>query len=233
MPVSAGERCVPEIQRPGRATAALLLIGSLALHAAAIAAFNTGPRPMPSAGIPAISVDIVLGDRSAAGLARESATEAQPTDVARAEVTDTAPEQVVPAANAAEVQPVAPNEIAAMQVPAVMPPRAGPAAPSAASGIGHGGSASDANYYGRVAAHLARHKRFPPDARRRGEHGSAEIDFSIDAGGRVMVVQIARSSGYASLDQAAEAMVWWASPFPAPPDRSPQRFTVPISYSIR
>jgi protein TonB len=114
------------------------------------------------------------------------------------------------------------------------PPRPRAQAPaSAAGGIGRGGAGADANYDGRIAAHLARHKRFPSDARRRGARGRAGIDFSIDGRGRVTIVRIARSSGHASLDRAAEAMVWRASPFPAPPDGRPRRFSVPVSYSVR
>jgi protein TonB len=234
--VTAGERSVPPLPRQKGALIVLLLSSSLVLHGGLIAAFNNSARPLASAGIPAISVEIVLGGRTAAGLAsmpsEEAATELKPTSLAPAAVTETASERSVPPA-VAEVSPALPDEIAAVQVPAVNVARAVRATPSAAGGMGYGGSVADANYFGRVAAHLSRHKRFPPDARRRGEHGSTEIDFSVDDGGRVTTVRIVRSSGFRRLDEAAVAMVWGASPFPAPPDRRMQRFTVPINYSIR
>jgi len=259
----------------------LLLLGSMAVHAGVIAAFFSPSRPLPDAGIPAITVEIVLGDNAAAGLAgspgQEGATEIKPADAPLADATTLEPEAVRPvtAAEAAaattsmEVASAAlsqefvalaphappateqrpdskrapaqledvrrePQELEAKNVTAVAKPRRQAQAPSsAAGGISRGGSAADANYHGRVAAHLARHKRFPPDARRRGAHGSAGIDFSIDGRGRVTAVRIARSSGHVSLDRAAEAMVWRASPFPAPPQGRPQRFSVPVSYSIR
>ena len=89
--------------------------------------------------------------------------------------------------------------------------------PPPASGVSRGRSSHDANYHGRVAAHLARHKQFPPDARRRGEQGSASVAFSIDLAGRVTTVSLTRSTGYPSLDREAQSMVRRASPFPPPP----------------
>ena len=257
--VNAADRPATPV-RTRNAAWALLLVGSMAAHAGIIAAFFTPPRPLSNAGIPAITVEIVLGDNAAAGLAssqgQEGATEIKPVDAPLAETRTLEPEAVRPV-DAAETAPAAaPTESAspapAQDVAAVAPPvpptaemppeqiaavtkpqRPVQEQSSAAGGISRGGSTVDANYHGRVAAHLARHKRFPVDSRRRGERGSAGIDFSIDGRGRVTAVRIARSSGHASLDRAAEAMVWRASPFPTPPDGRPQRFSVPVSYSIR
>jgi protein TonB len=277
--VNAEDRPAPPVQ--GRsATWALLLLGSMAAHAGIIAAFFTPPTPLPTAGIPAISVEIVLGDNAAAGLAsslgQEGATEVKPTDAPTAEATELEPEAVRPVAPAetpaatalpevaspalsqdvvavtpevlpateqrpdsttAQTQPehvrreleeVPPDQVAAVSKPR----RPARASSSAAGGISRGGSTTDANYHGRVAAHLARHKRFPRGARRRGERGSAAVDFQIDGLGRVTTMRIARSSGHDSLDRAAKAMVWRASPFPRPPEGRQQRFRVPVSYSI-
>jgi protein TonB len=277
--VNAEDTPAPPVQ--GRSATWALLLVSMAAHAGILAAFFTPPQPLPTAGIPAITVEIVLGDNAAAGLAssqgQDGATEVKPTDAPTAEATELEPEAVRPVAPAetpavtalpevaspalsqdvvavtphvpptteqrpdsktAQAQPehvrreleeVPPDQVAA----ASKPPQRAQTPSSAAGGISRGGSAAGANYQGRVAAHLARHKRFPPEARRRGQHGSAGIDFSIDGRGRVTAVRIARSSGHVSLDRAAEAMVWRASPFPAPPDGRPQRFSVPVSYSIR
>ena len=60
--------------------------------------------------------------------------------------------------------------------------------PPPAGGVSRGRSSHDTNYHGRVAAHLARHKQFPTDARRRGEDGSAIVAFSIDSAGRLTTV---------------------------------------------
>jgi protein TonB len=45
-------------------------------------------------------------------------------------------------------------------------------ASESSSGIGRGFSDADTNYRGRVAAHLARHKRFPEEARQRRQRGN-------------------------------------------------------------
>jgi periplasmic protein TonB len=110
--------------------------------------------------------------------------------------------------------------------------RPGPRA-SAASGIGAGRSSNDTNYRGLVSAHLARYKRFPPEAQNRGAQGSATVSFTLDGGGRVTRASLVRGTGVPALDQEAVAMVHRASPFPAPPDHRAVSFTVPVSYRMR
>jgi len=104
---------------------------------------------------------------------------------------------------------------------------------NAAGGVGLGRSQLDTNYRGLVAAHLARHKRFPPEARSRGEQGGATVSFALDGSGRVTRVALVRGTGSAILDQEATAMVRRASPFPAPPDGRSTNFTVPVSFRIQ
>ena len=84
-----------------------------------------------------------------------------------------------------------------------------------------------------MAAHLARHKRFPPEARSRGDQGTATISFALDGGGRVTRVSLVRGTGFAALDQEVQGMVHRASPFPAPPDGRGMSFTVPVSFRIQ
>jgi periplasmic protein TonB len=104
---------------------------------------------------------------------------------------------------------------------------------NAPGGVGLGRSQNDANYPGLVFAHLARYKRFPPEAHSRGDRGSATVGFTLDGGGRVTRVSLVRSSGFSSLDQEATAMVRRASPFPAPPGGRPTAFTAPVSFRIQ
>jgi protein TonB len=106
-------------------------------------------------------------------------------------------------------------------------------ASSASSGIGRGRSDASTNYRGVVAAHLARHKRYPADSRSRGEEGSTTVSFTIDGGGEVTRVSITRRTGLASLDAETVAMVRRASPFPAPPTGQAMSFTVPVSFALR
>jgi protein TonB len=107
------------------------------------------------------------------------------------------------------------------------------AATIASNSVGRGRSDDDTNYRGVIAAHLARHKQFPTDARGRGDEGNPAVTFTIDGGGRVISVRLAHSAGIASLDQEVEAMVRRASPFPAPPAGHAMTFTVPVSFQLR
>jgi periplasmic protein TonB len=101
-----------------------------------------------------------------------------------------------------------------------------------ANGVGRGRSDADTNYRGLVAAHLARYKQFPAEAKGRGEQGVATVSFRLDSGGRVSSVALVHGSGTASLDREVEAMVHRASPFPAPPSHQSMSFTVPVSFKL-
>ncbi|HWV21466.1 MAG TPA: TonB family protein, partial [Devosia sp.] len=85
-----------------------------------------------------------------------------------------------------------------------------------------------------VFRHLGQRRKFPPEARARGEKGEVVVQFSIDASGRVLSVNVARSSGFGSLDQAARDLVIASSPVPPPPEGLPRsRLTIamPIDYT--
>ncbi|WP_051631283.1 energy transducer TonB family protein [Afifella pfennigii] len=89
------------------------------------------------------------------------------------------------------------------------------------------------SYNSRVYAHLARHKRFPPGARR---NGTATVRFTLSASGNAQGLRLVAGSGDAALDEAAVAMVRRASPFPPIPaevGRSSMTFTVPINFARR
>lgn len=89
---------------------------------------------------------------------------------------------------------------------------------------------ANANWRGAVVAHLNRFKRFPGG----GTSGTAVVAFSIDAGGRVTGARLVRGSGNPTIDADAVAMVWRASPVPAPPPSVSRGgsigLTVPVRY---
>jgi len=69
----------------------------------------------------------------------------------------------------------------------------------------------------RVNQHIEVKKRYPPASIARREQGRVEVAFTIDRQGRLVRSRIARSSGFAVLDNAALELVRQAQPFPPPP----------------
>lgn len=218
-----------------------LIGGVLMMHSAVVLAFMGHTRPQASVGLESISVEIVLGAQTAAGLASApseseaaaSEPESEPTPP-EPEVMEKSPETPQPVVEAEALkrskpvekprpQKTQPKKQAAMTSPAS----------TASSGIGQGRSSVDSNYLGLVAAHLARHKRFPPEASATGSTGVATITFSIDGQGNFIFAQLAQSSGVASLDAETQEMVRRASPFPPPPSGQETSFTVPVNFSLK
>jgi periplasmic protein TonB len=95
---------------------------------------------------------------------------------------------------------------------------------TAASGVGVGRSSNDTNYRGVVWAHLARYKQTAAGS------GTAVVAFTVGGSGGVSGVRVTRSSGVASIDQEAAAMVRRASPFPPPPGGQSRSFDIPVTY---
>ena len=78
---------------------------------------------------------------------------------------------------------------------------------------------------------MTRAAKYPSKAK--GEDGEALVSFTVGAGGKVMKVALARSSGNDALDNAALAAVDRAAPFPPIPEaagRSSWSFTVPVYF---
>jgi protein TonB len=115
------------------------------------------------------------------------------------------PTPPVPAAKPVE-QP-APT---ATTAPAAAPAAAQPSSSSATA-------AAKVSWQSQLLSHLARYKRYPDEARRRGIQGTSQVRFNLDRSGKVLHVELANSSGNAALDRATLAMIRRASPVPAPP----------------
>jgi protein TonB len=87
-----------------------------------------------------------------------------------------------------------------------------------------------------IVALLERNKRYPETAQSRREQGVAQVFFSLDRKGRVIDSRVLRSSGAASLDEEALALLRRAQPFPAPPAElggDHVDLTVPIRFNLR
>ncbi len=92
------------------------------------------------------------------------------------------------------------------------------------------------NWKSQLVARLERAKRYPSEARARGEHGTAQLAFSVDRRGGVHHARIVRSSGSSLLDRETLALVARAAPLPPPPPEvkgAQIAIVVPIRYDIR
>ncbi|AYC34856.1 energy transducer TonB [Pseudomonas cavernae] len=124
------------------------------------------------------------------------------------------PQEIAPAPPAkTESQPAAP-QLAAVSAP----------------------SKAKETWQSKLLGHLARYKRYPDDARRRGFEGVTKVRFRVDGDGKVLSVGLAGSSGSASLDRATLAMIRRAQPLPKPPaellDGNSLEVVAPFVYSL-
>jgi protein TonB len=312
--VNDNERPVPAISWRESTPWTALIAAALLLHLALVIFFMRDPTPMPSLALDSISVEIVLGGQTEAGIAQapspaesapsspaesklqeqkaaeqlvETAEQTKPdlrprivtevseprpeeqkrdepkpeepkpeqSEVAAAEREPTrAPTELEPApvvaAAEASVEPAPkvqePDKPKPVEEPAASQPppkreanekpreQSKPTPPRVAasrSGVGVGSSRDIRNWAARVAAHLARNKRYPADALLRGIGGTASVAFTLDADGRVTSVRLARSSGNASLDRESQDLVRRASPFPPPP-QGRASITVPVNFNV-
>ena len=116
------------------------------------------------------------------------------------------------------------------QPPAAKPmPPASRAAPQTASGEGR-----DA-FFARLLARLNRYKQYPHAARQARIQGVVQLHFVMDAQGKVLSFEIARSSGRPVLDAEALALIQRAQPLPLLPADFPTPTLdaiVPIEFSL-
>ncbi|AZL71284.1 MULTISPECIES: energy transducer TonB [Pseudomonas] len=84
--------------------------------------------------------------------------------------------------------------------------------------------------------HLAKYKKYPEDARRRGLQGINRLRFVVDAEGKVVSYSMAGGSGSAALDRATMEMIRRAGTVPKPPAELLTNGTIevvaPFVYSL-
>jgi protein TonB len=130
-----------------------------------------------------------------------------------------------------------PEQLAEVALPMPEPPKPEPpqeqrqaTAPQASKAVPR----SVVRWESELAAHIERFKRYPPEARSRGDQGIAKVAFTIDHDGHLLTSRIVQSSGVPSLDQETLAMLARAQPMPAPPgDMKELSFEVPIRFNLR
>ena len=111
-----------------------------------------------------------------------------------------------------------------------------PPAPQTAQQVKGGATAVEPSWQASLVRQLQRFKRYPAAAQSRNETGVVLLSFSLDRTGHVLAHSIARSSGYADLDNEVMAMIMRAEPlppFPASMTQAQIDLTVPIRFSLR
>src|SRR5262249_685222 len=73
-----------------------------------------------------------------------------------------------------------------------------------------------------IVAVIERNKRYPETSARRGEHGVAQVFFSLDRQGRLIDSRIVRSSGASALDEEALGLLRRAPPRSPRAPRNPR-----------
>ncbi|RTL68576.1 MAG: energy transducer TonB [Hyphomicrobiales bacterium] len=87
-----------------------------------------------------------------------------------------------------------------------------------------------------LLARIETRKRYPIEARTRGEQGTTKVQFSIDRQGNVVSASVLESSGHSILDEEALAVLQRSSPLPPPPAHMPGEtvaLTLPLSFTIK
>ena len=119
--VSDGERPAPWLPWPDRAPWTALIAGVLLLHLAIVAIFLRDPAPMQSLALDSISVDIVLGGQTEAGIAQLPS----PAESAPSQPAESPPEPVEPEKPTETVEQVKPELRPRLEDPRE-PPREAP-----------------------------------------------------------------------------------------------------------
>lgn len=107
------------------------------------------------------------------------------------------------------------------------------AATAAAPAAGFNGAAV-ASWKSEIVMRISSVKEYPEEGRAQGVNGTAIVAFSVDRGGRVFGIRLARSSGSSVLDRAAVVTVFRANPVPSPPPGVPGgHFTIPLHFYVQ
>jgi protein TonB len=87
-------------------------------------------------------------------------------------------------------------------------------------------------YFALVKGIIESKKRYPEEARRRGEEGTVVVSFTIDESGNPVNVKLASSSGSSSIDKETLRLIR-SLKFPPPPGGKPINLRVEVEYQLR
>lgn len=219
------------------AGAAVLVFG---LHATAVAFYLAWHQPEVEIGddAPVVTVDLAPIESTPDAVERdvapapETMIESKPVPEEQKEEKPTEEVKIEqPPPDESEAVIPEPEQKPLHQVEEPRPP-----APMTAQKVKGGAPRIEPSWESSLVERLQHYKRYPSEAQSRNEQGVVLLSFSLDRTGHVLTRHIARSSGYADLDEEVMAMVKRAEPLPPFPDSMPQPqldLTVPIRFSLR
>jgi protein TonB len=214
----------------------------IAAHgAAALALLRNAPSDSDfDAGAPVVMIELPEAPAAFATPPTELApgpTEPE-TEQAPPPKEETKPPEEVAEVALPEPEPPRPEPLAEQKPPTAMPSVSMvptmPAPPVAGAAVEP--SAAVHRWESALVAHIERFKRYPAEARARGQHGLARVAFTIDRDGWVRESRILETSGSLELDRESLAMLARAQPMPKPPSQvqtGELSFVVPIRFNIR
>lgn len=86
-------------------------------------------------------------------------------------------------------------------------------------------------YMAQVRSIIEKNKRYPEEAKRRGEEGVAVVRVRIAGDGKVEEVSLVKGSGSSSIDREVIAMIRRIGKFPPPPF-APLEFNLEVEYKL-
>jgi protein TonB len=131
------------------------------------------------------------------------------------------------------------STVSELQVAAAPPPIDAPVAEKHAAprqGLSTKPSQAALSWQKSLAMHLDKHKKYPADAKSKGQEGVATVSFVLDRSGKVISAHLDKSSGSSLLDEEAIEVFTRASPFPTPPTDQQEltfSFSQPIQFRIK
>ncbi|WP_299198681.1 energy transducer TonB [Thermocrinis sp.] len=87
-------------------------------------------------------------------------------------------------------------------------------------------------YFALVKVIIESEKRYPEEAKRRGEEGTVVVSFTIDESGNSVNVRLVSSSGSPSIDNETLRLIR-SLKFPPPPTGKPVNLRVEVEYQLR
>lgn len=208
------------------------------------------PAPMPApepAPMPSPAPEPVPEPVAAEPVPAPAPEPAPPPEPAAPEPDAVLPEPPPPPPRPPPLRPPPPRPVArppiaraapqnTLPTPTPTPPSQAPVQPTTAPPPAAAPSNAVPSWRSDLLGRLQRAKRYPNTARERGEQGVATVVFTMDRGGRVLAVSIARSSNSPLLDEEATAMIRRAEPLPPVPAEvggNTVTLTIPVSFSLR